>query len=272
MKHIIWSIGHTIKLKDIVNAQNCVLSDSKGNEFIDLESGVWCTSIGHSNPRLIRAMNLQLNEISHTGFCYSNPIIEKVAKKVLAIANLKGGKCEFFCSGSEAVEFGMRVARILSVNMKALTFSDSYFGAYGDATEKDNDRWFVYNWLDCSCNSGEGNCTGKCKDFDNIPFDDIGIFIFEPGSSSGFVRFPDKQLIRKIINKIEQNNGIVMVNEITTGVGRTGKWFGYQHYNISPDIVAIGKGIGNGYPVSITAISNIAAKKLEKTKVNVFVF
>lgn len=62
---------------------------------------------------------------------------------------------------------------------------------------------------------------------------------------------------------MKENNGIVMANEITTGTGRTGKWFGYQHYNIVPDIVAIGKGIGNGYPVSIVAVSQNVAEKLE---------
>jgi acetylornithine aminotransferase len=54
---------------------------------------------------------------------------------------------------------------------------------------------------------------------------------------------------------MKANGGLVLVNEVTTGVGRTGRWFGYQHYDISPDIVAMGKGIGNGYPVSVTAFS-----------------
>jgi acetylornithine aminotransferase len=52
---------------------------------------------------------------------------------------------------------------------------------------------------------------------------------------------------------VKENDGLVLVNEVTTGIGRTGTWFGYQHYGISPDIVALGKGIGNGYPVSVTA-------------------
>jgi acetylornithine aminotransferase len=77
----------------------------------------------------------------------------------------------------------------------------------------------------------------------------------EPGSSSGFVRFPPEKLIRRIVDKVKESNGFVLVNEVTTGIGRTGEWFGFQHYGISPDIVAMGKGIGNGYPISVTAFA-----------------
>ena len=62
---------------------------------------------------------------------------------------------------------------------------------------------------------------------------------------------------------VQQAGGLVMVNEITTGMGRTGKWFGFQHYDIQPDIVALGKGLGNGYPVSAVAMSKEVAEKLE---------
>ncbi|MBI9038301.1 MAG: aspartate aminotransferase family protein [Bacteroidales bacterium] len=263
MKHLIWSNGYNLEFTDIVKAENCYLYDSKGNQYIDLESGVWCTSVGHCNSRVNNVIKSQINDISHTGFCYSNPILENTAKKILKITNLNEGKCEFICSGSEAVEYGMRVAKTITEKPLTLTFSDSYFGAYGEASKRDNDNWHIYNWLDCSCNTKQGGCTGECSEFNKIPFEQIGIFLFEPGSSSGLVRFPSEKLINRIIEKIKSNNGIIVVNEITTGIGRTGKWFGFQHYNIEPDIVAIGKGVGNGYPISITAISKTIAELLK---------
>lgn len=266
MKHIIWSIGHELVLKDIVKAENCYLFDSKGNKYIDLESGVWCTSVGHSNPRVNKLMQKQINKIIHTGYCYGNPIIETTAQKILKITNLSEGKCEFICSGSEAVEYGMRVAKAITNKPLTLTFSDSYFGAYGEAAKRDNEKWHIYNWLECSCNVSQGGCIGECSEFNNIPFKQIGIFLFEPGSSSGLVRFPSKKLISKIVERIKNDNGIIIINEITTGIGRTGKWFGFQHYNLEADIVAIGKGLGNGYPVSVTAISKHIADLLEKNE------
>jgi len=263
MKNIIWSTTHDIEFNDIINSDNCYLFDSKGNRLTDLESGVWCTSVGHNNKRINNVITSQINRITHTGFCYCNPQIEETAKMVLEITGINDGKCEFLCSGSEAVEYGMRVARALTDKPLALTFSDSYFGAYGDAAIKDKSNWFIYNWLECSCGNHGNGCIGECENFKSIPFEKIGIFLFEPGSSSGLVRFPSQKLISKILSKIKDNNGIVMANEITTGTGRTGEWFGYQHYNFVPDIVAIGKGIGNGYPVSIVAVSQKVAEKIE---------
>lgn len=67
----------------------------------------------------------------------------------------------------------------------------------------------------------------------------------------------------KLFKKIREADGLVMSNEVTTGMGRTGKWFGFQHYDFQPDIVALGKGLGNGYPVSAIAMSINVAKKLE---------
>jgi len=92
MKHIIWSSGHSLELKDIVKAENCYVFDSEGNRYLDLEPGVWCTSVGHANPRVNNVIQSQINKISHTGFCYGNPIIEKTAHKKLKMANLNEGK------------------------------------------------------------------------------------------------------------------------------------------------------------------------------------
>jgi acetylornithine aminotransferase len=101
----------------------------------------------------------------------------------------------------------------------------------------------------------------------DIPFERIGAFVFEPGGSGvGFVRFPPKQLVQDIAHRIKQAGGLIVANEITTGIGRTGKWFGFQHYDIEPDIVALGKGLGNGYPVSAIAIKQNVAKKLEDSE------
>ena len=264
MENIIWSTGHRLILNDIVKARNCELSDAAGNRYIDMESGVWCTSVGHCNPRINSVMISQLKRITHTGFNYCNPVLETAAGKVLETTGFPGGKCEFLCSGSEAVEYCIRAAKAIRPDAMMLTFSDSYFGAYGEAARQDSKEWYRYNRYDCTCNSGGEGCRGDCEEFSKIPFDRIGIFVFEPGSSSGLVRFPSTKLIRRIAEKISENNGLIIINEVTTGAGRTGKWFGFQHYDLEPDMIATGKGIGNGYPVSVAAISASAAGMLEK--------
>jgi acetylornithine/N-succinyldiaminopimelate aminotransferase len=268
MDHLIWYPGYELALRDIVRAENCSLYDSEGKRYVDLESGVWCMSIGHGNPRLFRAMEKQSARIAHTGFCYSNGIVEDAAREILSLLEFEEGKCVFLCSGSEAVEYGVRVAQSLNKRPLLMTMTDSYFGAYGSARMKKEDEWFCFDWAQCAECQHTTECNEQCGRWAAVPFAKIGGFLFEPGSSSGLVRFPPDKLIRSIVAAIKGNDGLVLINEVTTGIGRTGKWFGYQHYGISPDIVAMGKGIGNGYPVSVTAFSTGVIDRLGGSQVN----
>ena len=121
-----------------------------------------------------------------------------------------------------------------------------------------------FDWSACrACPEAEG-CNPDCSLFSSVPFDELGGFVFEPGSASGLVRFPPPALISNLVRLIRNSGGLILVNEITTGMGRTGKWFGYNHYRFQPNLVAIGKGLGNGYPVSSLAISREAAELLEE--------
>ncbi len=255
MNHIFWTL-HPVRIPDAVRAKKEYVYDSNGTEFVDLESGVWCTSVGHNHPRICQVIQKQSEQLMHTGYIYAHRVIEESAIELLETMGLDDGKGVFLCSGSEAIEFGVRFAQKIMDRPLILSMSDSYYGAYGSATTRDSHTWTTFDWLErCrNCPKAE-TCDRDCAQLKTIPFDRLGGFLFEPGSSSGFVRFPPKGLIRLISQTIQSEGGLVLVNEITTGIGRTGKWYGFEHYGIQPDIVAIGKGIGNGYPVSFTGIS-----------------
>ena len=255
MNNVIWYPGYKVFADNIVKAENCYLYDSRGKKYLDLESGVWCISVGHGHKRLLRIIAEQSVRIMHTGFQYSSNIVEQSAEEILNLFDYQGGKCVFLCSGSEAVEYGVRTAQLINNKPLLMTMSDSYFGAYGSASRKQKAEWFLFDWSVCTGCTFNFNCTSKCEHWVKIPFQKIGGFLFEPGSSSGFVRFPPAGLIKNIADRIRENKGLILINEVTTGIGRTGKWFGYQHYDISPDVVSLGKGIGNGYPVSVVAIA-----------------
>jgi len=253
MTSIIWYPGHEVLLKDVARAEGCYLYDSGGKRYVDLESGVWCTSIGHGHPRILKVLGEQAARIAHNGFIYSSSIVEDAAREMLALIAFDGGNLVFLCSGSEAVEYGVRVTRMITEKPLLMTMADSYFGAYGSAWRRDETEWFSFDWSSCEgCPEGR-MCDTTCEHWAAIPFERIGGFLFEPGSSSGLVRFPPVGLIRRIVGEVHRTGGLVQVNEVTTGIGRTGRWFGYQHYDISPDIVSMGKGVGNGYPVAVTA-------------------
>ena len=247
-KNILNCIGHNILYQDIIRAENCLLYDSQGNDYLDMESGVWCASIGHCNPRIVSAISRQASQIMHTGYCYINPIIKTACEKIISITGLNNGKALFLNSGSEAVDLAIRISKHVTGRKLMLTMSDSFLSSFGSFENKN--EWFFLDWL-------------NNKSIHDIPFSEIAAFVFEPGSSSGFVRFPPVNLIITIVNAIRSNGGIVICNEITTGMGRTGRWFGYNHYGIVPDIVAIGKGLGSGYPVSSVVCSEDTSKKID---------
>ncbi len=251
MDHILQC--HEIFKTDFVRAQNCYLYDSAGRKYIDFESGIWCTALGHNHPRLNQVIEAQLKNIIHIGTRYPNVLAEAAAQAVLSIVEFEDGKCTFLSSGSEAVEFGVQVVRRVTGKPLLLTFQNSFLGSYGSAGQKKLDEWYLLDWSVDHC-------------LDEIPFDQIGGFIFEPGGSGiGFVRFPPKQLVEEVVKRVRQAGGLIAVNEITTGMGRTGKWFGFQHYDLQPDIVSLGKGLGNGYPVSSVAMKRNVAEQIEES-------
>jgi acetylornithine aminotransferase len=262
MSCLFWYPGHELLVEDIVRAEGCSVWDARGKRYVDLESGVWCASIGHGNPRVLRAISEQGAQIAHAGFNYSCAIVEEAAREVLSLLGFDGGRCVLLCSGSEAVEYGVRVARMSIDRSLLLTMADSYFGAYGSASRRDASEWFLFDWFPCAECARTEECDSSCERWAAVPWDRIGGFLFEPGSSSGLVRFPPERLIRSIAHAVEESGGLFLANEVTTGIGRTGKWFGFQHYGVHPDIVAVGKGIGNGYPVSAAAFARGIGKRL----------
>lgn len=255
MNHILKC--HEIVKTDFVRGENCYLYDSQGKRYVDFESGIWATALGHGHPRINQVIRAQIEQIIHLGTRYPSALAEEAAINVLDIVGIDGGKCVFLSSGSEAVEFAVQTARRTTKKPLFLTFSNSYLAAYGSAGRKSTDEWCLLDWNACT-DLDPRECLKE------IPFDSIGAFVFEPGGSgSGFVKFPPKQLVQDIAQRIKQEDGLIVANEITTGMGRTGKWFGFQHYDIRPDIVAIGKGLGNGYPVSAVAMRCGIAEEVE---------
>lgn len=261
MKNVYNCIGHDLHINNIVSSNDCFLYDNNDKEYVDLESGVWCTSVGHNNKCVNRAIKNQIDSITHTGYCYSNEIVQTASEEILSIVDFQDGKCVFLCSGSEAIELSRQISKHLTKKPRSMTLHDSYLGSYSSVKNRDT-GWFIFDWKECVNCRNNKNCSMDCKYLKEIP-DDISDFIFEPGSSSGFVRFPPESLIQNIVKIVRSNGGKIISNEVTTGIGRTGKWFGYNHYLIEPDIIAIGKGIGNGYPVSVTAINKNTINELE---------
>ena len=264
MSHVLQFIE--VSPMDIVRAQGCKVTDSIGKTYLDFESGCWATSLGHAHPKINKTIHDQIENVMHLGTRYPNRIVENAAQAILALLDMSDGKCMLLSSGSEAVEFSVQCAKKIASKPKLLCLSETYLAAYGTSKQRSPEEWITFDWSNCQ--TCKNNLCVECPDLAAIPFEQVGAFIFEPGSFSGQVIFPPANLTQQLSIRVHKTGGTVVSNEITTGIGRTGKWFGFQQYGIQPDIVAMGKGLGNGYPVSAVAMTADVAQHLQSTDMN----
>ena len=139
----------------------------------------------------------QSSRIMHTGYSYSCEIVQQAARQVLDLHGFGGGngggngggseggngggKCVFLCSGSEAIEYGVRLAQSVNQRPLLMTMADSYFGAYGSAKIRGGEDWFNFDWMACQDCGPNQACDQGCEHWRAIPFERIGGFLLEPG-------------------------------------------------------------------------------------------
>ncbi len=254
---------HEMVKSDLVQARDCLLFDADGRTFVDFEAGVWCANLGHGHSQVLDVIRTQSERLAHIGYRYTNETAEHAAVSVLSILGRAEGRCLFLSSGSEAVEFAVGVARRVTKRPLLLTLAGAYLSAYGSAGAQSPDAWHRLPWSECEICPISETCDRDCAHLETIPFRHVGGFVFDSGNMHGTVRFPPTGLVRRLTERVRENGGLVVANEITTGMGRTGTWFGFEHYKLEPDLVALGKGLGNGYPVSAVALTPAVADRIE---------
>jgi len=237
----------------IVKSENCYVYDSDNKQYIDFESGDWSSNLGHSNPKINERIKQQVDTLIHDGLRFRNNESEQLSLKLLDKLGLTGGQCAFVNSGSEAVNLGITIAKNLIGRKKVLKMDCSYLSAFGHGQISESNTDLInipFNNLDA---------------ISKLDFQEISAFVFEPGNSSSLIKYPNEDFINAVASEIKKHGGLLMANEVTTGFGRTGKWFGFQHYDYLPDIVSVGKALGNGYPISGVAISSKISELFQKS-------
>ncbi len=237
----------------IVRSEGCCVFDSDNKQYLDFESGDWAANLGHSNVKINERIKQQIDTLIHDGLRFRNNESEQLALKLLEKLGLIGGQCAFLNSGSEAVNLGITIAKKLTGRKKVLKMDCSYLSAFGHGQVSDANADLINIQMD------------NIDAVSDLNFSEIAVFVFEPGNSSSLIKYPDNDFIKAIVSEIKRHNGLLMANEVTTGFGRTGKWFGFQHYDYHPNIVSVGKALGNGYPISGVAISSKMAELFQKS-------
>lgn len=228
----------------IEKSSGCYQFDSNGKEYIDFESGVWCTNLGHSHKRIVSVINEQVKTSIHHGYRFRNEKSEKLSNELQRLIGYENGASVFLSSGSEAVNLSISIAQRLTEKRKVLKISNSYLSAYGLGKIDQSNSNLV---------NVPFNDTEAIKEID---YKEICALVLETGGASvEMVQFPEYEFVNKLVETSIKNNLIIIAEEVTTGIGRLGNWFGFQNYNCKPDIVVTGKALGNGYPISAVTVN-----------------
>lgn len=230
----------------VKQASGTQVEDINGKQYLDFGSGIGVCNLGHRHPAVQEAIETQLNAYWHVSNLYHNPIQEDVAKLLTENSMLD---YVFFCnSGAEANEAAIKLARKATNKTKIVTFKQSFHGrtfATMSATGQEKIQvgfgplleTFVY---------------APYNDIDavkNIIDDDTAAIMLELVQGEGGVIPAEASFVNELEKLCKERSIVLIIDEIQTGIGRTGKRFAYEHFNIKPDIVTLAKGLGNGVPV-----------------------
>ena len=236
-------------------AEGSYFWDENGTEYLDLYGGHAVISIGHSHPTYVKYITEQLNNI---GF-YSNyvkiPIQNQVAEQLTKLSGYNDYTLFLCNSGAEANENAIKLASFHTGKKKIIYFSGAFHGRTAAAVA-------------CTDNPKIVAPVNQSENFVKLPFNDLEALenefktnpdiagvIVEGIQGVGGVQIPTTEFLHKIQQLCNENNAVFIADEIQSGFGRSGKFFAHQHSSVTPDIIAMAKGMGNGFPVAGILIS-----------------
>jgi acetylornithine aminotransferase len=242
-----------------------VLQDTEGRSYLDAVSGIAVCSLGHAHPAVSEAICRQSQLLLHTSNLYHVANQQALAGKLI---ELSGMQRVFFCnSGAEANETAIKIARKYAHGKgidlpKILVMENSFHGrtlatlsATGNPKVQEGFEPLVEGFIRVPFND-----VAAVEQHSANP--DIVAILVEPVQGEGGVFVPDAGYLRALRELCDANGWLLMVDEIQTGIGRTGAWFAFQHEQIVPDVVTLAKALGNGVPIGACMAHGAAADVL----------
>ena len=244
-----------------------ILWDSEGKEYLDALSGVAVCGLGHAHPAVTEALCNQAGTLVHTSNIYEIPLQEELSAE---LAKLAGMDRVFFCnSGAEANEAAIKLARLhghkRGIKEPAIIVMDGSFHGRTLATLTATGNRKV-----------QAGFEPLVKGFIRVPFNDLDALcavadnsdnvvavLVEPIQGEGGIRIPDSDYLAGVRALCDRFNWLMILDEVQTGIGRTGRWFAFQHSDIRPDVMALAKGLGNGMPIGACLARGAAAEVFE---------
>jgi len=255
-------------------AKNAIITDVEGSDFIDFAAGIGVMNVGHCHSKVVAAIKEQAELFSHTCFgLFGYDTYVRLADKLNSLAPGDAPKRTFFInSGAEAVENAVKVARYTTGRKAIITFEDAFHGrtymtltltsqvspyktGFGPYCPEVYRIPFAYCYR-CPLALKHPSCNCECAQFLENAFakdvdpSDVAAVIAEPIQGEGGFIVPPPEYMGKIKRICEDHGILLIADEIQTGMGRTGKWFGMEHWNVAPDLLVTAKALGGGFPLS----------------------
>lgn len=231
-----------------VSAKGIVVTDEKGQDYLDYYGGHAVISIGHSHPHYVKRIKDQLDKIGFYSNAVHNPLQVELATKLGQLSDCEDYNLFLCNSGAEANENALKMASFHTGKSRIIAFKNGFHGRTSAAVAAtDNEK------INAPLN--------KQQKVTILPLNDIASFkteiekgdvcgvIIEAIQGVGGLDEPTTTFYQEIAQLCKDNHVVLIADEVQSGFGRSGKFFGFQHHDIQPDIISIAKGMGNGFPV-----------------------
>lgn len=230
-----------------VKASGSWLWDDQGQKYLDLYGGHAVISIGHAHPHYVRALKDQLDRISFYSNSVQNPLQVKLAEKLGQMSGYPDHQLFLCNSGAEANENAMKLASFVTGRKRIIAFRKSFHGRTSGAVAATDNPKVVAPF-----NAGHDIVFLPLNDeqaFSVAMTKDVAAVIIEGIQGVGGIQLPDDSFLQLIARKSKEAGALLILDEVQSGYGRTGKFFAHQHAGIQADLVTTAKGMGNGFPV-----------------------
>lgn len=239
---------------NIVKGKGCHVWDAKGNEYLDLYGGHAVISIGHAHPHYVEAVS---NQVAKLGF-YSNSVIntlqKELAEKLGAMCGYDDYQLFLINSGAEANENALKLASFYNGRTRVISFAKAFHGRTSLAVEVTNNPKIIAPIND------NGHVTYlPLNDTEAVKAElskgDVCAVIIEGIQGVGGIQVPNTEFMKELRRACDETNTVLILDEIQSGYGRSGKFFAHQYMDIKPDMITVAKGIANGFPMAAVLIS-----------------
>ena len=240
----------------VAKGKGCYVYDMRGKRYLDLVGGLATCPLGHSNGKLANIVKSQILKVINASNLYYSEEQVLLAEKLVKLSGL--GTCFFSNSGTESVEAAIKLARKYTGKTDIVAAKNSFHGrTYGSlsATGKEKIKKGFEPLVPGFTHVDYGNA----KLIGGAITQKTAAVILEPIQGESGVVVPPKDYLKDVRKICDKHGVLLILDEVQTGVGRTGKFFAYGHEGIKPDIVTLAKGLANGIPIGATLASNKVA-------------